>query len=146
MKTNGPVQMPAPIFALLGRISEWRRNRKKRTAMPEELWQEATKLGREYGAYPVARDLNLHYERLKRRIQGLPPCVPRVRRDRGAFMELRAVTVSEGKGSSTTSPEGLEFVTELEMTKPGGVTLRIRQTGPEGMDVVGLAAVCFGKK
>ena len=58
MKTSGRVQIPAPVTALLERISEWRRNRKKRTAMPEALWQEATRLGREFGAYPVARDLN----------------------------------------------------------------------------------------
>jgi hypothetical protein len=144
MKTNGPGQMAAPISALLDRISEWRRNRKKRTAMPEELWQEATRLGREYGAYPVARDLNLHYERLKRRIQGLPAGLPKAHLMSKGFMELRAVTISEGQ--SGPAGEGCEFVTELELTRPGGGTLCVRQTGPEGVDIVGLAGAYFGKR
>ena len=142
MKSNG--HMPSPVTALLARITSWRQNRKKRTAMPEELWQAATKLGREYGAYPVARDLNLHYERLKRRVQGLPPGLPNAHLISKGFMELRAVTVTEEQ--SRPAREGGDFVTELEMTRPGSGTLRVRQTGPEGMDIIGLAAVYFGKK
>jgi hypothetical protein len=136
--------MPAAVAALLARISEWRQNRTRRTAMPAELWEEATRLGREYGAYPVARDLNLHYERLKRRVAGLPVGRSRAPRAGAEFVELRAVTVTgvESVSSATTR----EFVTELEMTRPGGGMVRVRQTGPEGMDLVGLAAACFGKR
>ena len=122
MKSNGHI--PSPVTALLARITSWRQNRKKRTAMPEELWQAATKLGREYGAYPVARDLNLHYERLKRRVQGLPPGGSNARRESGGFMELRTVTVSNGAVEPCS--EGREFVTELEMTRPGSGALRVR--------------------
>lgn len=144
MKTNSAGQMPSRVAALLARISEWRQNRTKRTAMPLELWEEATRLGREYGAYPVARDLNLHYERLKRRVAGLPPGRPRAPRAGVGFMELRAVTVTGRE--SVTATKTREFVTELEMTRPGGEMVRVRQTGPEGVDLVGLAAACFGKK
>jgi hypothetical protein len=59
-------------------------------------------------------------------------------------MELRAVTISEGQ--SGPAGEGCEFVTELELTRPGGGTLCVRQTGPEGVDIVGLAGAYFGKR
>jgi hypothetical protein len=140
MRSKIAREMPGPVAALLVRITSWRENRKKRTAMPEELWRAATQLGRKYGAYPVARDLNLHYERLKRRVQGLPSRVPN---NHGGFIELRTMAVSDCAGAP--SAEGREFVTEVEVARAGGVTLRVRQTGPEGMDVVGLAAACFGR-
>jgi len=144
MRSKIVVEMPGPVAALLARITSWRQNRKKRAAMPEELWQAATQLGRKYGVYPVARDLNLHYERLKRRVQGLPPGDSNARQGSGGFVELRTVTVSGGVAAP--SSDGREFVTEVEITRPDGVSLRARQTGPEGIDVAALAAACIGQQ
>ena len=65
MKKTGEHEMPEEIAALAEKITEWRQERKNRKAIPRELWEEAARLGREFGIYPVSRDLNLHYGRLK---------------------------------------------------------------------------------
>lgn len=50
-------------------IDVWRRTRQKVTPMPKKLWTQATELAEYLGTWPVARDLNLSYDSLKRRVE-----------------------------------------------------------------------------
>jgi hypothetical protein len=57
---------------------------------------------------------------------------------------LRTVAVT-GEATVPSAKAGGAFVTEVEIVNPGGGVVRVRQTGPEGMDVAGLAAAFMGK-
>jgi len=54
---------------LRSRIERWRQARTKRSPMPEELWSEATELGRVCGVYRTSQDLGVNYESLRARIE-----------------------------------------------------------------------------
>ena len=131
------------VAKLCERISRWRETRKKRTAMPEELWQEAAKLGREFGIYPVARELNLHYGRLKQRVHGGPSSKIAVHSVSPGFVEIpkwdTSALVSQGSISTDT------IVTEVEVSRPDGVRIRVKQSGGLGWDVSGILAAYFGR-
>lgn len=134
-------KMPQAVEGLQKRIMEWRETRTKRGAMPESLWSEAARLGRRYGVSSVSRNLGLDYHGLKRRAQGTKNGDNAELPSVSGFVELNDVASCSGFPGS--SFEGSEFVTEMEIVKPGGVTVRIRQSGSEGMDMVGLAKSCL---
>ena len=46
----------------------WRRSRKKRSPIPERLWQAAEELSRQHSISEIARVLRLDYAKLKERI------------------------------------------------------------------------------
>lgn len=129
---------PASVAALLNQITEWRehRHRPKRKAMPEELWSEATRLGVEYGVSSVSRHLKLDYHGLKRRVLGESEAA--IMSGNG-FVELGSMDIQAG------SPSGICFETEMEIYRRGEVTVRVRQRGPAGIDIVGIVESCLRK-
>ena len=143
MKENRKIAMPEAVAVLASRIAAWREGRTKRGPMPKELWAEAATLGREFGIYPVARDLNLHYGRLKSLVMGKRPSRSKETEGEVGFMELRAVKV-QGTSESLVA-EGTAFVTEVELIKPDGMILRARQSGPERADLAGMLSACCGR-
>lgn len=64
--------IPATTVSLREKIQAWRSN-KQRRRMPEELWEEAISLAREYGVHPVSKNADVSYARLKRLVDGEPP-------------------------------------------------------------------------
>ena len=50
------------------RLERWRRTRKKRSRIPEQLWQESAEVARSYGVNQTARALGLDYYGLKQRL------------------------------------------------------------------------------
>jgi hypothetical protein len=50
-------------------FQNWRKTRKKRTAIPKELWQAAIDLSRDYPINIISKTLGLSYTDLKRRIK-----------------------------------------------------------------------------
>jgi hypothetical protein len=52
------------------RLEEFRRTRAKRSALPEELWQEAAQAARRHGVNLTAKILRLAYSGLKNRAEG----------------------------------------------------------------------------
>ncbi len=46
----------------------WREVRKKRTKIPEELWQAAVKLSSDYSLNEISQTLHINYSVLKERI------------------------------------------------------------------------------
>ena len=55
------------LGATARRIAKWRKTRRGRAQMPEELWREAVTLARAHGMMPTVRALQLDYGRLKKR-------------------------------------------------------------------------------
>jgi hypothetical protein len=126
---------PAEVSALLKRIEDWRQSRTKRGPMPEVLWSEAAKLGREYGVSLVSRHLKLDFHGLKRRVLAFGDGAIA---ERSGFVELRYADIP------VLPTHGGGFVTEMEICRPGEVTVRLRQSGPLGVDMVGVIGRCFG--
>jgi hypothetical protein len=120
---------PAAVSELLTEITAWREQRRKPGRMPEELWSKATELGRAHGVSPVSRYLKLDYPGLKRRVFGEPAPDEK---QAPAFVEIGSV--EKGPVSSPC----VEVITEMEVFKPGGATMRVRQSGPSGMELSGI--------
>ena len=126
---------PTEVSALLKRIEHWRQSRTKKSPMPEVLWSEAANLGRAYGVSLVSRHLKLDFHGLKRRVlAGRDRAIA----ESSGFVELRC------KDMPGFPTDGGGFVTEMEICGPGEVTVRLRQTGPSGIDMVGVIARCIG--
>jgi hypothetical protein len=66
--------IPFQLDSLRRRLERWRRNRKHRTPIPEEIWASAAGIAGEYGLARTARTLRLDYYSLKERVSahGLP--------------------------------------------------------------------------
>lgn len=118
----------APVAELGHRIEEWRRKRvHRRTAMPAELWAEATSLARRFGVYQVSRELGLNYKNLKRRVvSSVEDC--------RASVQARFVEVSGAGVSSFKAHDGFE----VELSRSDSVFMRIRRCGEIPLDVAGV--------
>lgn len=110
------------------RIDVWRWTRLKRSPMPEELWARAARLARDLGVWPVARDLGLCYESLKRRVEE-----DGSRKETGAvqFVEMRGADLMDVASSDST-------VVELQATD--GARMRIRLGKDAQVDMTALVA------
>jgi hypothetical protein len=124
-----PRALPAKVDEIGRRIEHWRRTREKRTAMPEELWQEATTLARSHGVYQVSKALAVSYERLRERVD-------RREQDRkasaGNFVELDPL--------QTGGLSGLRRAV-IELEKADGTRLTVQTSGAQLVDIEGLARV-----
>lgn len=130
MKKRQVAKLPEPVCSLRDKVEQWRQRREKRTAMPEELWLEAASLSKTYGVYPVARDLRLHYDRLKKRVFGGAPRTKTVEGAQDGFVEVTGIECFKKAEESVA--------TEVEVCRADGSTLRIRQSGSQEMDLPGL--------
>jgi hypothetical protein len=61
-------QLITQVERVRQRLERWRRTRKKRTRIPEQLWQESVEVARSNGVNQTARALGLDYYGLKRRL------------------------------------------------------------------------------
>jgi hypothetical protein len=111
--------IPEDIAHLQQRLDQWRSTNRPRTRLPEQFWNEAVELARQYGLYRTSHPLRLDYADLKQRLLG-------ARRRRGrrprkttkpAFVELLA---------SHATPSD-ECVVELESSR--GNKMRIHWKG-----------------
>jgi hypothetical protein len=53
------------------RLEAWRKTHKKRTRIPNRLWNEAVKVAGQNGLYKTARALRLDYNALKKRLHAV---------------------------------------------------------------------------
>ena len=119
MKQKKKAETPGPVFALQERIADWRNTRKTRNAMPESLWREAASLAGQYGAYVVARDLSLHYGRLKQRVVKDGISSKEVESYQTEFVDLSALRFEKADEVS---------MAEVTVSRSDGLTLSIRQS------------------
>jgi len=127
------------VAALRRRIESWRRTRQGFAWMPEELWAEAVALARSEGAYAVARDLELSYATLRKRLeQTAKPGRPR--RTNAAAKGF--VEVGGGELIGALAAGG----SVVELTRSDGAKLVVRLSGAEALDVVALSEAFFGRR
>ena len=115
------------------RFETWREVRKKRTKIPEELWQAAVELSSDYSFNKISRALHLDYSVLKERILSMKSEELGVKEAEGGFVE-----VDLGGRMSTE-----EWAFELEDGK--GAKMRMRMKGGAGVDLIEIAKVLWGK-
>jgi hypothetical protein len=80
--------------------------------------------------------LKLDFHGLKRRVlSGKDTAITKS----GGFVEFQCVDMPG------IPPHSRGFVTEVEIFKPGKATVRVRQSGPSGIDIVGMIERCLGR-
>lgn len=113
-----------PVSEVRCRIEHWRRTRRCRTAMPEELWAAAAKVARMAGLNATARALRLDYYCLKARMS------------KASSSSQKAVTFVEVPVTAplTAAAPAVEFLVELE--RPDGGRMRARLPSLDSLAVV----------
>ncbi len=127
--------LPVGVQEVGGRIEHWRQTRKKQTAMPKDLWEEAAALARVHGVYRISQALTVSYDGLRKRAD-------RSERDRreapslGGFVEVNAEQLSASGGLKQTM---------VELSRADGTRLVVQMSGPDSLDVLGLAKIVMGR-
>ena len=126
------------IKKLRALIEGWRKTRKKRSPMPEPLWDAAVELAVSDGVCPISRALQLNYQTLKCRVAIASRTRPirRAEAVRG-FVELRS-PLSVAAPPSAAGPV-------LELSDGHGASLTIRLPGESALDVARLAEAFLGR-
>lgn len=123
-------QVSSEVERVRRRFEHWRRTRKKRSRIPEGLWQAAVEVAKSYGVNKTAQALGVDYYELKRRLGSGPGAGAVEEGELGRFVELVAV------GPAVDG----ECVVEVE--SGGGTKLRVHLRGrPE---VGWLRSLLFG--
>src|SRR5262249_11110212 len=63
--TRQQLSIPEPIAQLQQQLTQWRSTNQPRTRLPEEFWNAAVEMARQYGIYRTAHSLRLDYMGLK---------------------------------------------------------------------------------
>ena len=129
---------PAKAITALGdRIEHWRTTRTRRSPMPDELWQAATRLAQLHGVGAVSRLLRVGYATLRKRLAVADSEPLLVHADEPGFVELSAAQLLGG-----SAPTGA--VVELIADDGSRMTVRLDQSA--GLDVPGLVATFLGRR
>jgi len=132
-----PAALPADIRKVQTRLGRWRKTRKKRTAIPEQLWQGAVSLAQVHGINRTARALRLSYDSLKRRVMAAPGNGRGGRQGYRGFVEMGAAPLSSF--AQTTGPV-------VEFSDADGAKLMIQLTDGSELDMAGLAEAFWSRR
>jgi hypothetical protein len=64
-----PVLSPPTLAEVQSRFADWRKNKKHRSRIPENLWTAAVMLSQEHSLHKISRALGLSYTDLKKRVK-----------------------------------------------------------------------------
>ncbi len=112
-------------------IEGWRKTRKNRCHMPEDLWRAAAEVARIHGLNPIAEALRLNYYALKRRVDGMGVERPVLR---PAFVEI-----------PSTAPMAASACV-VEMVRPDGSKMTIRMPADGDGKLVPLSEAFWGRR
>jgi hypothetical protein len=108
------------------RFESWRQRRKKRTRIPQNLWQAAIALSEEYSICHLSKTLRVNYTTLKSKVEnantteeGPSDTLP------ARFIELPAPVVPLREST-------------IEMIKSDGAVMRVHVKGADCLDLVEL--------
>ncbi len=118
------------------RIERWRQTREKLTAMPKDLWSEATTLACVHGVYRISQALSLNFDSLRKRVEVAKESGPEGASSRG-FVEVDPQQFSDPCGIKQTV---------VELSRADGTRLVVRTSGPDSLDVLGLAEIVMGRR
>lgn len=103
-------------------LERWRRTRRGKGRIPEELWRSITQLGRRYGVSRVARELRVPFYALKDRVEAAPEAeASDLEKAQGQFVEVPL----------ELAPAPAECVVELEDASGSKMTLRLTPANVE---------------
>ena len=126
--------IPSQIESVRRRLERWRRTRKHRAPIPDELWMSATELAGEYGLAKTARALRLDYYSLKDRLEtSRRPILPEPG-GQPAFVEL--------------VPQVTATISEctIELEAPSGARMRVHVKGSAIPNVAALSDGFWGAR
>lgn len=133
---RGRAALPANVKAVGNRIERWRRIRKTRSPMPEQLWREAAVLAQSHGVYRISQALRVAYETLRTwtgktaPVEANPTPTPS---DPAGFVEVTL------PGAEGTGPV-------VELSDGDGAKLTIRLPVHSSVDVAGLASAWLSRR
>lgn len=127
--------IPREVDALRVRVARWRKQRLKRSAMPEDLWQDAARLARAHGIHPVAQAAGLNYKNLRKRVTESRQEGHDEEAGPGGFVELSAAQLL-GQSSATR---------KVEFSAEDGTGMTVHLATNDTLDVVALAQVFWSR-
>jgi len=114
-------------------VAEWRRTRKGRARMPEEIWSSVRGLYPEMTVYKISKGLGLNYTAVKTRIEKAEEDLPEPK----GFVEIRQVL--GGKGPARK-------IVRVELRSADGGQMSIEYPWEETTLVLKLAEALWGRK
>ena len=108
------------------RFESWRQRRKKRTRIPQNLWQAAVALSEEYSIYHLSKALRLNYTTLKKKVAS------------ANWPEERPSEILPTPFIELPAPAPLLPESTIEMIKTNGSVMRMRVKGAACSDLVEL--------
>jgi len=119
--------MPLSLEQVRQRFESWRRRRKKRTRIPQTLWQAAVSLSEEYSINHLSKTLSVNYTALKKKVINAKTAKKETSGvSSSPFMELPVPAVPLTEST-------------IEMTKSDGSVMRIQIKGVTGLNWVELS-------
>ena len=107
-----------PTTDPLSRLAAWRNNLKKSRRMPQELWQAAVGLSKEYAINKISKELCLSYTDLKKRVMAhSKENLPTIKTQ----MDMKFIELGVEPSSSTP-----EFIVEMEEGNGAKMKIHLR--------------------
>ncbi len=66
---HSPALFPPTLAEVQARFADWRKNKKHRRRIPEDLWTAAVRLSQEHSLHKISTALSLSYTDLKKRVK-----------------------------------------------------------------------------
>ena len=131
MKPDNSSAIPVEMEQTRQQLEAWRKTRRPRCRIPEELWKRAAELASQHGLYLTARTLHVDYMRLKKLVQ--PASAERKSAELPGFVELMA----------PAAVRIAEYVVELEGAQG---RMRIQMKGVAAAELVELSRMVWAEK
>ena len=118
---------------ILKRFESWRKTRRSRTPIPEDLWQAAISLCENNSIYEISKALHLSYTKLKERVSLSKTIDEPESPSHPGFVELDF--------AQAVIP--LEYVVEME--EKNGAKMRVQIKGKNGFDLLELVQAFWAR-
>jgi hypothetical protein len=136
MQQNSLTPTPDPLSRLAARMEAWRSGPKKSRRIPQELWQAAVNLSKEYTINQISKALRLSYTDLKKRVEAEDKeDLPLIKTQPDMkFIKL-------GVESPVAAPECI-----VEMEDGSGAKMRIHLRGRTDLDIYEISRTFWSKR
>jgi hypothetical protein len=133
MKKKQLIVSDPAFIEIRQQLETWRSTNEKGKSIPDQIWDAAVKLAREYGISPASKELRLSYSDLKKRVYPSHSRQSKKKISKSPFIELDL--------NSTTSSQ--ECIVEMEDNR--GSKMKIHIKGQNGLDFIALGRAFLGK-
>ncbi len=123
--TNKKANLKLSLEKAQSQFVDWRKTRKKRGPIPEELWDVAISLSESYAVYQISKDLHLNYTALKDRVEA-HRMMSSEEPNRAAFIELPPMASGEISLELESKAGSVKNFFTKNVSKPTWDTFMIR--------------------